>query len=462
MLKNKRILLTILVVILLLLVPSIVNAADGEANITSLEVTAPQSGVYAAGQQITIRMNFDKAIKGTMPNLEIYFGTAEKKEVTAPSVTTAVNYVDYTYTIRAEDNGKLRLFGIGTATELKDENDNSIYLNRTYDLTGNAIYAENSITRADLSNAEFKWVQVYEYDNKYLNLEMKNATTIKENNYYVHLSHNKDEQVNVLDYDNKNIWEKNLVTDKNLIYGVEELAAENGDLYIWVCEVDKTSKVPKMLVSAKKIERLKQLPLGCRIKSYFFNEYTSTNIYEPLGDETRKINVKIGNISDISILRAIKNGETDCMQKLLNYAKSNEGFHNVQISVGNYDSIVSNLNLVNKEYYFVYMSVEDKDGKYYPIEDVSLYQALVSDSVGVNLFDYLDDKFTWNLDEGQANNPTSQPEQEKEPVSNTGDKTTAPGKIPYTGKTTAIILFILAVIVLGVYAYKRNNDLKGI
>ena len=42
------------------------------------------------------------------------------------------------------------------------------------------------------------------------------------------------------------------------------------------------------------------------------------------------------------------------------------------------------------------------------------------------------------------------------------DNTTAPGKIPYTGKTLTIIVGIITIIGMAIYAYKRNNDLKGI
>jgi len=467
MLKNKRILLTILVALLLLLIPTMVNATDGEVNITSIEVTAPQSGAYAAGQQITIRMTFDKAVKGTMPELDIYFGVADSKELTVPAATTPVTYVDYTYTIAAEDNGILRLYGPGTDAELKDENDNELYLNKIYDLTGNTIYAENAITRADLSNAEFEWVPNAEYNNSYLKLQMKNATTIKDNAYLVHFSHNKNEQISALDYENIDVFNKTINTDGNIIFNVEDLAAESGDLYIWVCEVDKTTRVPKMLLSAKKVERLTQLPLGTRIKIYFFSDYTSSFCYEPLGDDNRKINVKIGHVTDINILKSIKNGEAGCLQNLLTYAKSNEGFYTCQIPVGDYDSVISNVNLLNEEYYYVYMSVEDKDGKYYPIEDVSLYQGCVGDSIGVNLFDYMDDSFRWNLDEEEAGDegkeptPAPAPEVEKE-QEKSEDKTTAPGSLPYTGGTFVIIASVLAIVIMGIYAYKRNKDLRGI
>ena len=460
MLKNKRILLTILVALMLLLVPSIVNAADGEVNVTSIEVTAPQSGVYAAGQEITIRMNFDKAVKGTMPELNIYFGNVElEKELTVPTVTTATNYIEYTYTITTEDNGILVLNGRGINYELTDENNNTLELiNSIYTLTGNTIYAENSIARADFNNAKFEWVSTFEH-NVYLDLKLTNVQTIEDNRYYVHLSHNKNEQISALSYENYDVWK--MLDENNTVNSVENIVAENGDIYVWVCEVDGTYRIPKLLVSGEKIERKSQLPLGKRLLAYFFNDSTSTFCDETMGKNERQINVKIGMITDTSILKAIKNGEANALQRLLDYSKTAEAFYTGTVPVGDSDSVVSNLGIIDDEYYYVYMELDDENGKYYPVEDVSLYQGCVSQDIGTNLFDYLSDEFKWNLDEEQGSEPTPAPQPEKKPT-NTKDETQAPGKLPYTGGTFVIVVSVLAIITLGIYAYRRNNDLKGI
>lgn len=42
------------------------------------------------------------------------------------------------------------------------------------------------------------------------------------------------------------------------------------------------------------------------------------------------------------------------------------------------------------------------------------------------------------------------------------DTTVAPGSMPYTGGTFALVVGTIAVVGIGIYAYKRNNDLKGI
>ena len=472
MLKNKRILLTILLALLLLLIPIMVNAADGEVNMTSIEVTTP-SGVYGVGQEVTIRVNFDKAVKGNMPKLQIYFANGATKELTVSEVTTPVNYVDYTYTIVSGDNGKIRLYDSDTTNNLSDELGNSLTINKTYDLTGNTVMADTTIVRGNLANAEFEWVPEYENTHEYLNLIMKNVTIIEGNSYYVHCSNNKNENLDPLDYDNPDIWYGAIVnSDNSLSVADEYIASLNADTYISICEVDNTYEVPKILLNGQKVERKAQLPIGRRIKAYFFNDYTSTFCYEPNNnnnniDHDRKINIKIGMITDTSILKAIKNGEANALQRLLEYSKAAEAFYTGAVELGRDDSVVSNLHLLNEEYYYVYFELDNENGEYYPVEDVSLYQGCVGDTIGVNLFNYLDDDFVWNLDEEVENNqtPTPEPETTPEPEktpAKTEDKTKAPGSLPYTGGTFVIIVSVLAIIALGIYAYRRNNDLKGI
>ena len=105
------------------------------------------------------------------------------------------------------------------------------------------------------------------------------------------------------------------------------------------------------------------------MKCYFLNEETSTHLFEAYSYENaRKINVKIGKVTDKSILRAIKNGETDCLQKLLDYAKNADSIYTGTVPLGRAESITNKLNLVNDEYYYVYMVLDDENGKYFPVE----------------------------------------------------------------------------------------------
>lgn len=245
----------------------------------------------------------------------------------------------------------------------------------------------------------------------------------------------------------------------------------NGDIYVWLYEEQVNSEenkdVHKAIVAGQKVERPALPALGGRIKCYFFGKgsasgagYTSTFVSTPrdISKNERKINLKIGRISDKDILRSIQKGEKDCLSKLLAYAKSAKSVYTGTVPIGESASITSKFDIVNDGYYYVYMELEDENGKYYPVEDVSLYQGCVSDSVGKNLFDYLSDEFKWNLDDDGTSTPTTPA---KQPENNNPDNTTAPvRRLPQAGEKMTIVAAIAGIIVLAVIfarKFKKYN-----
>lgn len=246
------------------------------------------------------------------------------------------------------------------------------------------------------------------------------------------------------------IENENLPVTNKPGFSISKYLEKSGDIYVWIYETQIVNNVRqnKCIIEAQKIERPALKKIGTRMKCYFLNEETSTHLFEAYSYENvRKINVKIGKVTDKSILRAIKNGETDCLQKLLDYAKNADSIYTGTVPLGRSESITNKLNLVNDEYYYVYMVLDDENGKYFPVEDVSLYQALTYEKDGKtskNLFDYLNDNFKWNL----GNDDT------------TIDNTTATGKLPQTGASIVIYVVITLVIVAGVIfaiKYKKYN-----
>lgn len=246
------------------------------------------------------------------------------------------------------------------------------------------------------------------------------------------------------------IENENLPVTNKPGFSISKYLEKSGDIYVWIYETQIVNNVHqnKCIIEAQKIERPALKKIGTRMKCYFLNEETSTHLFEAYSYENaRKINVKIGKVTDKSILRAIKNGETDCLQKLLDYAKNADSIYTGTVPLGRSESITNKLNLVNDEYYYVYMVLDDENGKYFPVEDVSLYQALTYEKDGKtskNLFDYLNDNFKWNL----GNDDT------------TIDNTTATGKLPQTGASIVIYVAITLVIVAGVIfaiKYKKYN-----
>lgn len=191
------------------------------------------------------------------------------------------------------------------------------------------------------------------------------------------------------------IENENLPVTNKPGFSISKYLEKSGDIYVWIYETQIVNNVRqnKCIIEAQKIERPALKKIGTRMKCYFLNEETSTHLFEAYSYENaRKINVKIGKVTDKSILRAIKNGETDCLQKLLDYAKNADSIYTGTVPLGRSESITNKLNLVNDEYYYVYMVLDDENGKYFPVEDVSLYQALTYEKDGKtskNLFDYL-------------------------------------------------------------------------
>ena len=227
------------------------------------------------------------------------------------------------------------------------------------------------------------------------NLEYK-----EDHHYYIHFS-NEKETIDLphISSDNayENGWDYIYEGMPGNINVDNEVIEKNAPIYAYLCETvfSDGNWVTKILIEAKELEKPAQLSLGNRLKGYFFDDRTSTFCYEVISDEREenaKINYKIGTITDTDILRSIQRGDSDCLEKLMEYAKSATNGKTGSVKLGEDNSITDKLNLVDDKYYYVYMEVDDNNGEYYPIEDVSLYQALLSDDVGNNLFDYLSDE----------------------------------------------------------------------
>ena len=130
--------------------------------------------------------------------------------------------------------------------------------------------------------------------------------------------------------------------------------------------------------------------------------------------------------------------------------------------------------LNNGEYYYIYIKFDDENGKYEPVEAVTLTQAVNSSNIWF-LCTLSDDRFTWNnLGSGEEQKPEEQ-EPEQEPTQKPEEKpetpeqkpqndpTTAPGTIPQTGEITLIVVAsVVAIVAVGVVFYKKYNYLKGI
>lgn len=275
-------------------------------------------------------------------------------------------------------------------------------------------------------------------------------------------------------------------TEENYLYArnlskYEELKS---DMYIWVIQeaplqdsyYDESgnivSKTTMFLTEAKKLDRTSLPPLNLILQSFNIGSFTSsTNIDDskftylrfnfPTATENRKFNLKIGKITDNNILTKIKNNDYTGITDLLSYAKNNKAVYSSELTTVDKayfrsDEVLFDGNnlLENKAYYYIYAQFNDENGKYYPIEGVTLGQAwksTINDSW--DLWAYTSKDFNWdNLTATYT--PTNV---------GPGDSTTVPGVLPYTGIDLIIASSVLILIsILGIVFYKKYNNYKDV
>lgn len=320
----------------------------------------------------------------------------------------------------------------------------------------------DTVTTADFSNAKIKFETTSTGEFKFYKLVFDNVTYKDKANYYVYITHSKNKPN--IEYgsngkpsnpDGSIYKEDNTYVKENK--KISALLEEYGDIYVWVVEYDITTGKSQICLSNKKVDRPKLNSIGNRLKGYFFNDKTNIFCYEDKDDSIkRKMNVKIGVVKDIEILKSIQKGKSDSLSKLMDYAKANKPKYTTTFDIkgatNSLESIAKKIGLTNREYYYVYMYLDDENNKYYGIEDVSLYQASIGESIGYNLFDYLSDEFKWNLkDSNKKGNTTS----------NT-DNTTSNKPIPFTGTSIAVITSLVVLLISALVFYYKNQKYKDV
>lgn len=258
--------------------------------------------------------------------------------------------------------------------------------------------------------------------------------------------------------------EKDGTTSKN---SVTKYVEENGELYCWILEnkfVDGKFQIGDFY--SVKVERPKLNSLGKRITAYVMQSATSIFLHEANEIDSRKANIKIGKMTDNNILLSIKNSESNCLQKLMDYAKKSTPIYtakDLNLQIPN-KSITDKFEIVNGEYYYVYMEMQDEEGKYYPVEDVWLYQGLVGKDLR-DLAEFGGTRFKWNLDSDKNNNTTNEPTSNKTTTTKNQevDKTTAQTILPRTGiKITQIAILLLILSICSAILIGKVKKYKGI
>lgn len=353
-----------------------------------------------------------------------------------------------------------KIYAVSINPQNDATNNSSIVTTDTYVLTTETPETEapetetptDTIEWTDFSNADFQILKTVD-NNGYAST---NLTIVSDMNYKT--NHSYDLYINNSNTKPTEIFYTLTKEDGTFNVNVDQFVEKAGDIYIWIVENAGTES--KTVIEATKLDRPNNLPLGSRITGSFFKNANSIiNFYEVKDINTsRNVQIKIGAVSDVELLKEIQNRYSTPTDNLLAYAKASTNVYlQTTLEVG--QSLVptlSNITLAEGSYYYVYFLADDVSGTYYPVEDVGLYQYQYFSSNGGQLVSSTDQNFVWDFDNNSDNNnSTTEPDKNE-------DSTTADVVLPDTGeKTLSIVIFIILLSSALFYLFfKRYKDIE--
>lgn len=118
----------------------------------------------------------------------------------------------------------------------------------------------------------------------------------------------------------------------------------------------------------------------------------------------------------------------------------------------------------NNKYYYLYVKLDDENGKYYPVEATTIALGSKSDNGKEFYLFFLGDKdFKWNL--SNSINTGNIPSTPTKPTSTTKkDTTVAKTSIPFAGNKALILIIVgitlIILAIIGKVQYNKYKDIK--
>ena len=384
--------------------------------------------------------------------------------------------------VTIDNNGKVTAVTVGTATITAE----AAGVSDTCEIT---VAAAPKFT--DFSNAKYELL----FDTN-VDLKITGITPIENNNYYyIITSSNTKPTISTTKYGGLDTtatagattFLRN--TNENYIYSItlDKYVELNQDLYLWIMEEVKLdakyaeseenshiSYSTKFVVEGQKLTRPQLPQLNLILKSFSIwggqkssvNNSTFINFRFPSSVENRKFKLKIGKVTDNSILQKIKNNDYSGITELLQYAKNSEAVYANDLTTTNKNYYRNDQALFdgrkllsNKEYYYIYVEFDDENGKYYPIEGITLGQAYLSEYSNTwYLYAYTEEKFEWN----NLSSSYTEEAKKEEVKEEKKDETVAKDKLPNTGTELAVLISILTLAGTVIFFKVKENKYKGI
>lgn len=290
-------------------------------------------------------------------------------------------------------------------------------------------------------------------------VNVSNVTPNEKNTYYLYITNNANKPDISSLADSDKMYFKYSNEDNKFIadsYKIAEKIELNQDLYAVVVEYNNAEGKDNIVSYGTKLTRFDEAKYNDAFHATFMTYDTDQLIttFTHAEANNRKMEIKVGKITDKSILNKIKNKDSSAFSELMKYAKSNKGIYDQILDADKDDSYairydagegttknnsVIQLNgLQNEEYYYLYVKTDDENGKYISNEAVTLAQASTHDDGKWFMFFYGSSDFKW-----------------AEFGSEEIDDTKAPNVLPFAGVNNICIVLLGLISVGGFVAYKQ-------
>lgn len=390
----------------------------------------------------------------------------ENPQITWESDDTNVVTVD-------SSTGELKAVGVGQATITATGGGKT-------DTCSVNVY---DVETTDFSNAEYTNEMV---GTTMEQLSISNVTPNVDSDYYFIITSNSTEPDlplgNYGSIDTSAV--ESFIKDENGLHNsyMSKYTELNQDLYLWVIESKALGGIyyntdgtairyfVDFVVEGKKLTRANQSLLLTSFSMSNTNNTARTSIsFTGPFSQNREFTLKIGKITDNDIISKIKNNDYSGITALSEYAKSSTAIYTDTLTTTTPGSYSSNNvlfdvseELDSNSYYYIYAEFDDEDGKYLPLERVTLVKPFI-DGEWENLLAYTDEDFEWDNtgiiipdDDNNNNNNNNSNKDDEE------DDTTAPGNIPQTGATITLVATLLIIAVTGTIVFIKYRKMRGI
>ncbi|MBR2786356.1 MAG: Ig-like domain-containing protein [Clostridia bacterium] len=341
----------------------------------------------------------------------------------------------------------------------------------------------------DFSNANYE-TSLQGYSDEYL--KITGVQPNDKNSYYFlitadnkapEVKYSKNGSIDLTAMENlETLW---VNTDENYMYNrnFAKYTELNQDLNIWIIEQKKLEESyqnengdyvyyeTKFVAEGKKIERaelpklnlvMKTLLLSSNFSDEEADGYSSLHFNFPTATKNRKFTLKIGKVTDNAILKKIQNEDYSGITDLLEYAKENEAVYSETLettSPASYwnktESLLDGRKLLQHgAYYYIYVEFDDENGKYRPVEGVTLGQAWIPEGKDYwDIWAYTSGDFKWDNLSATSDTPDNVKGKKS-------DDTVVPAEeLPQTGVNLLIPSIVVAVVGVVVISYKKFRNI---